>query len=863
MSGTLITYQGHVARSVVFRRSRGWRADASQVVFAVEDFPAGFTFRVPNGAAELLRRGEPPTPDLGALRTGRRPPAPERKRSLDWSGYLVLAEVQGGEEWTTVVGPLFVARVDQAREGAGSRATVAVTLVDERHLWAWGYARRWSFNRRRGDGTLAADSLKPTAEGPALTAGAGRPYTTAEIAQELAAQLPLGPSLVRTPPEWEEPNPGTELPPFAPAGPSLAALAVDLGLEEPCLGYDGSVSLWGGGEGRVGYAESGLGGENNRDLPAELRVGLGGTGQGLAVEHGYPEPFLLVVGGHRIRTVAVEPWEPVLQVGGRVVPLTEEVVRGLTLGAHGLLWLRSFVLDPDSYQASAGLDRATATLLREQAWRLFRLPFAVNEDDGSPGPNAHLLPLLPRAETQGGRRLPAEASYARFTAVHRTIAPAESSSSIRLAAIRLRLVGLRNEIRSAVVPLSPATDPWSNDFGREGVTRALDFIGFDREPEVGAAEALSHGLGDGGGFSEALGEDARWALGQALLLERLARLPSGIAALGQEYTALVREQGELERGEGTSALLALAIEAQALGREIQEHQRSIEVAVFGGGILQPREAEQRRAFAVRAQALRRRMREAEHAIEERRRATRTGPRAPQTLTVLLNVPRAIDPGASIVDAAAGVIRTSALAGTLHSEEVPTPGATILDPAPVLVLFGAVVRPRTDRAAGRPLTGAVPQGWGPHAADDRETFYARAFRRVAPGQVERVDERAIPPGAAAVIRRPDLVELLPLDGAGNVVELDQQAETIAVARSNRRDLISEKRATVARPWPVLCDGLVAEVEIRSRESQGAPCGFLTSVTIGSRAAPRNPFVGRTRTRGDPFAGAADARTREGL
>lgn len=860
MSGTLITYQGHVARSVVFRRSRGWRADASQVVFAVEDFPAGFTFRVPNGAAELLRRGEPPTPDLGALRTGRTPPPAEARRSLDWSGYLVMAEVQGGLEWSVVIGPLFVARVDSAKASADGRALVAVVLVDERHLWAWGYARRWSFNRRRGDGTLAGDSMRPTVGGPAQVAGAGRPYTTAEIAQELVDQLPLAPTLVRTPEEWDAVNPGLELPPFAPAGPSLAGLAADLGLEDPCLGYDGSVALWTGGEGRVGYAEGGAGGENNRDLPEDLLVDLGGTGQGLAVEHSYPEPFLLVVGGPRIQTVALEPWEPVLDVSGRVVPLTEETVRALTLQAFGLAWLRAFVLDPDSYQGAPGLDTATAALFREQAYRLFRLPYVVTED-GAPGPNAHLLPLLSRAETQGGRRLPIEVSYARFTAVHRTLDPGQDGTQVRLAAIRLRLVELRNAIRSGLVPLSPATDPWSSDFGREGITRALDFIGFDREPEVGAAEALNHGLGDGGGFSGALGDDARWAMTEAALLERLTRLAEGLAPLGAEYAALVREQGELERGEGAAALLAVAVEAQALGREIQEYQRSIEVAVFGGGILLPSQREQQAAFAVRAQALRRRMREAERALEEARRRTRTRTgRPPLTLTVLLNVPRSVDAGATVVDAAAGVIRTSALAGTLRSEEVATPGATVLDPASVLVTFGAVVRPRTDRApTGRPITGAV----GPAAADDRDTYYARAFRRVAPGRVERVDERAIPPGAAAVIRRPDLVELLPLDGGGNVVELDQQAEALAVARSNRRDLLRERRVTVARPWPVLCDGLVAEVEIRSRETQGAPCGFLTSVTIGSRAAPRNPFVGRTRTRGDSFAGAVDSRTREGL
>jgi len=145
---------------------------------------------------------------------------------------------------------------------------------------------------------------------------------------------------------------------------------------------------------------------------------------------------------------------------------------------------------------------------------------------------------------------------------------------------------------------------------------------------------------------------------------------------------------------------------------------------------------------------------------------------------------------------------------------------------------------------------------PVALGDDESYYTAAFRRTGRGTGSRVPLASVPEGQAVVLSQPDFVELVPIEGDGNRVDLDEQAERLALTRFLVADQVQTTRTTLARPWPVQCDGLVSSVEIAMRFKDGAPCGYETIVTSGGQAPA-------AKIRPRPRTGNGGGARREGL
>lgn len=173
---------------------------------------------------------------------------------------------------------------------------------------------RWSYNRKRADGTSAQDARKPD----------GSAWTRKEILADLAAALHGAPEVSRAPAEFEGAQGGAELVPGSAALEGLAELVRRWGLTEPCLDLDGRLSFWRMGEGEVGTAPNGAG-ANSDPIPPELLLDKAGTGYGHRIEFGHPPEHVLVFGGPRVATVAIDGWTPVLHVDNQFLPLTEEL----------------------------------------------------------------------------------------------------------------------------------------------------------------------------------------------------------------------------------------------------------------------------------------------------------------------------------------------------------------------------------------------------------------------------------------------------------------------------------------------------------------------------------------------------------
>lgn len=285
MAGTFATFAGIPCLDVQFARSRGWESDVTVV-------------EVPAGPAATLEK--PKTLSARPLPTQTRPPAGplgpvQVPAFIPHEGSLYLAEVSHGDErWDVTIGPLFVARCEAVKTPDGSQVVrYRLSLVDERYFWPRGLMPRWSFNRRRGDGTIAADSLKPD----------GSPFSRREVADEAVRALFRRPQLAHAPVEWQSDRREHSFEPFAPAVAVLSTMANEDGLEAPCLRMDNTVAFYRAGEGKVGFAPGGQG-ANAEDFPPHVKVYKGGSGQGHVAENGYPEDYALVVGGVRIASVA-------------------------------------------------------------------------------------------------------------------------------------------------------------------------------------------------------------------------------------------------------------------------------------------------------------------------------------------------------------------------------------------------------------------------------------------------------------------------------------------------------------------------------------------------------------------------------
>lgn len=874
MSGTVATYQGFPARHVKFRRTRGWTADTSEVLLFAADFPQGFEFVTPApGDLDRLQLRTQPRPDLAAIRArALMPRALPAQRRLEFAGALVMAEVdRQGNEYVVVVDPLFCVALETVRRNAdGTVAVVQARLVDARYFYARGFLRRWSFNRTDAEGQYAKDSVK---EG-------GQPFSLGEVAQEVAGGLFLTPTLARYPEAWDQARAAVEFPRFSAAMPALARLAQDHGTEELCLALDGSVALWKPGEGRVGQAPDGRGTGNTADFPQGLQLYLQGSGQTRGIEATYPPDFVVVVGGLRVATVRMDDLEPVLVIDSEPYVLNEELVKKLTGGKYGLAWLNKFVLAPQAYQNDVTIDPRVIQLLREQAYRLWRMPGIEKEvpfqprpeparprpqgpaprsladaplpsfDDvmaglrretaGQPtrvkGPNAHLLPLRDRAETVAGRRLPVRVDVYRFASVHRAMAPERELAAIAGAQQRLRQ--LKRDIQ-ALASKAAKPDPFHN--------LEAYFLFQDRYVSPQTLYDLS-----GARSHEVSYEQFQGMVNRARLVDRIKDVSGPLAS---QYERELNELFRIDQEQGgvSQSLFELAKEVVAFEREVAESRDALET---------PDEEARDRAAELRDKVAAR-LREIDRQREEQRNRTQVGARkklTEQTAVFIRNLPRRPDPHARVYSAELGIVQTSDLCGHVAEEGVPVAEATTFVPKPPLVWFGAVLRPRAD-GPRRPVTGS---GSGksetliPEILSDQESYYTAAFKRVAPGRAEPIEVSAIPAGEGVPVDRPDLVELVPLEGDSNRATLDQTAKALADNLMQRPEKVEAAKYSIARPWPVNCDGVVAGVEVQLRQNGK---GFVTTIVTGS-AAPRLDPLGHTRVRvrrGAP----SDAAAREGL
>jgi len=848
VSGTVATYQGFPCRAVTFRRTRGWRADTSSVLLFAADFPHGFEFVVPDpGGFARLRLITQSSPDLSAIRGRRRRPKPlPQQRRLNFAGDLVMAEVdQEGREYVVVVDPLFCVSLETVKRNAnGAIAIVRARLVDPRFFYAHGFLRRWSFNRTDAEANYSLDSVK---EG-------GDPFTLGEIAKEAASNLFLTPTLAHYPSRWDEGTPEVEFARFSSATAAMVRLSQEHGTDELCLNFDGTVALWEPGDGKVGYAPEGKGAGNEQAFPQGLQVYLQGTGQSRGVEATYPPDYVVVVGGLRVATVRMDELDPVLVIDNAPVPLNEETVRKLTNGKFGLAWLNKFVLAPQAYQNHVALDPRVVALLREQAYRLWRLPDVEREVQPKgeqqakaqpkqgpitvKGPNANLLPLRARAETSAGKRLPVRIDSYRFASVHRAMAPSEETQKI--ATIQKQLRDLKRQIK-AQAHKAAKPDPWN--------TTEAFFLFNDKyvSPRLlyGITGAQAHGVSY---------EQFQGMVSRARLIDRIGEVSPGLAS---QYESQLSELFGVEQGLGgfSKTLFDLAKEAVAFEKEVADSRDMLETP--------DEEARER------AEELRNKVQDELRAIDRQRQdqgirdATGTQKRVKrQTAVFVRNLPRRVDSGARVYSAELGIVRTSDLCGHVAEEGVPVAEATSFVPKSPLVYFGAVLRPKVDKASRRPTTGRSSanksQTLIPSVLSDTESYYTAAFKRSAPGRAEQIELGAVPKGEGIPLDRPDLVELVPLEGQSNRFRLDDTAQSVAEGVFKRAERVEAAKYSIARPWPVNCDGVVSGVEIVMRPNGK---GFITTILTGS-ASEVLEGLGRTRVRvkrGKP----SDAAAREGL
>lgn len=834
---THCSYQGIPAHSCVFRRTRGWEADVSTVTFLAKSFPKGFRFAVAR-AGELA---PPRTPAEIVVDWARKRPL--FGSQLTWAGQLVLAERdEAGREFVVAV-TLYCLGMEVVRRDAQGRVSlVQAKLVDERYFWSRGFVRRWSFNRTGADGELRLDSVRAD----------GARFSLEDVAGLCSSWVFGSPSVARLPAAWSKETPELELQPFGSARGQLIRLAREHGLLQPSLGFDGSLSLWQAGEGVVG-----AGPQNATPLPRELLLYEGGSGQGEGEEATYPPDWVVVVGGLRIASVRLGRFEPVLVIQGEPVPLNEHTVQVLTKGKYGIEWLRGFVLAPLAWQNDAVLRPAVVQLFREQAWKLWRLLGVEVEVDAKvpaeriesllagrrqetrdaksrvPGRNAHLLPLLPRAETQGGRRLPIQVEAYRFASTQITLAPAKEQQTI--AAARKALRDLKQQIER-IASLKTQPSPWAQSewfflfSGRYANSETLwQYVKEVQESHVSHEEFM--------GFLE-----------QARLVDRIREVAPGLAGrYEQELAKLYAIDGE--QGGTSPELWELARELVGFEKSAAEQRDAFEGV---DSEIEDQAETLRKKLAGKLRALKKKR---EEQRRRRRSLTRKRQFKPQHAHFVRNLPRKVDPDARIYSAELGIVRTRELCGHVREEGVPVAEATSFVPRPPRVTFGAVLRPRVT--SRRVVTGAAQEGDAiPEVLGDVESHYTAAFRRLAPGNVKALPLTEVPDGAGTVVRRPDLVELVPLQGSGNRAALDQTTEAIARALTSVPPTRRGGHLIVARPWAVECNGVVAGVEIRLRP--GAR-GFTTTIQLGSEATI-SPSVGSTRVRPQV---PSDAAAREGL
>lgn len=832
--GTKATYQGFPLFALRFSRTRGYRPSGAIMQIAVDSFPTGFDFKTPKPGDLATPKAKPGVVVDSTLATADTPsgPAPLAK-AFDYEGWLVMSETVGGTTWEHPPVRLFVTSVATVRQANAGRAVVEVRAYDVRYHYDRGWARRHSYNRKRPDGSIALDSVDEQ----------GNPVNRKQIAADVCSALFRSPRLSRAPADWLTDTSSVQFVPNSAPIVNLAQLVNAAELVEPCLFLDESVGLFRPGEGMVGYAKA-PGEPNSQAFPSELLLYKEGSGQADVAELNYPEDYVIVAGGLKVVSVAIDDAVPVLDIDGATIEINDENVRFLTGGRFDTTWLRRFVFLPADFSGGPDLPEPVARAFREQAYRLWQVRGVERDvlaDPDQPegarrfvrvaGPNAHLLPLLPMAETIAGRRLPPALETYTFAQRHRALKG--GGQLARQQAALQELARIRREA-TAAANLAGNRDPFS---GARVTGNAL----------TGEAE-----LSPGGVLTpEARKELARAGIDpselnqwvqQARLAERIGE-ESG-AGFGQQYETALRERLAAEddaTGGSSQRLYELAKKFLEFEKKAND-QGSIEDSTFQAfkklgldGALE----DEIRAVSREAQ-LRREER-------ERRRAVGGGEGADvPSMVVFVNVARTVDAGARVYSSERGIFESSGLAGHLESLEVHdlSHPAAQLSVCPVRTVFGATLRPRLDvpyRTTPRPRTGDDPEEGEsvgdcpggddvvPAALEDSECYYLAAFKRGPSGGAVPVSLAEIPAGQGLVVRRPDLVELVPLEGNSNRAVLDQEAAKVAADIFRVKPLVRSSKVTVARPWPVNCDGVVESVEIVLRPT-GA--GFETTVVSGA-------------------------------
>lgn len=877
--GSAALWQGFGLRRVELNLARGYQASLSVVELFIRGWGPGkqVLTPAPDDDPPPLAPG-----DAELVLVAAQGPVEREAPTWDqvpWSGWLTLAEIEDGTVWGPLAyGPLFVVQVEEVERSddanpAAAWSVLRLTLADARWRWGDGVLRRWSFNRASAAGELVPDALVPQGR-----PRAGTPWQADEVLAEVAGFLRGAPQVLRSPARLAVGAGPVTLPPLAPALAALGELGRRHHLEEPCLTWDGRVEFYDPGEAApFGDPQAG---QLLARLPADLREWVDGRGTAHHVELGWPADYVVVVGGERIATAAVDSWDPVLQDStGAYAVLNEETLRGLTRGAPPpgtyptwMDWLRVWILGPRSHKGIPGLPVALAELLDQQAWRLFAPPGVVRAD-GRPSRLTHLLPLAPRAEiNEDGRRRPVTVLSFSFGPIHVELR-GENESARELRDARAALAQVARAANETLALRGGARNLLEG-FAR-GLPEDLEALGVreQRLPDETVRSLLTELLAGGGLAFEEVAQQ----LERARRAEQLGRLDP---TLRSSYEESLRNLYRLEGGDRDLLFDAAKLIAD-VERQLREDAGALDVFVGADALLAER---------VNLQALiRGRVRQLEQELQRRRAereaATRTGASPAKVASTHLiheNRARDVDAGASVWDAELGVVRTSRLAGHLQDPAVGDQAATRFVPKPVRVLWGVQVRPRRDLLPGqlaRPVTQSAPDTEPdvlPTGRTDEDSWFTAVYRRGPSGSPEALPEFRPPspygppaPAAnearraqvfsrAAVVEAPELVELIPLPPErGNELALDRGAFERAAGRLGRRPLIREDRATFARPHRVRLDGVVAQVSIRSAEN-GA--GFQTEVVTGSSEAALDPY--RTRVRPAARGGDRDARNREG-
>lgn len=879
MAGTWISFAGAACKSVVFRRSRGYGPDTSEVVLPAKSL-ASLGLKAPEVGA-LAKRAKVSPADVSAIQRGGAK-AFVAPTAIPFEGTLELAHVGLGEELHRLRAPLFVADVEVVKADVrGEPVLVRLTLVDERHFWSRGVLTRWSFNRiRPGTSKLQLDSVGED----------GKALTRAQIAERVTSALFRKPKLAASPERWADDRGPIELERYGFAVEALARLVREGGALEPCLRLDGEVAIHEAGDGKVAAAAGKDGDARGPNVtPIPVSLWKRGAGEVERTELGYPEDYVLVAGGEKITTVAVDDWEPVLVVKGKVWPLDDVHVKRLTSGKLSFEALRSWALGSTSEQGIPGASEAAVRLLRAQAFQRWRLPKVVNPD-GTPGENARLLPLRPRAETEGGRRRPVTVETYVFRPAQITVrGPRAVQAQVDVVEAIKELARIR-----LAVERHPA-------FGRPRI---------DLSSPLTAGRAILEALEPTDDVSEISSEEVQRFVDHVRTVEEIRQVEPGFAQL---YEAQLRRKFAAEdkaSGGAQEALFDLAKAVDEFSRATESERKVARAGKLRGAreVLRGQLKKAQRALAT---ARLKRERDAAAGV------TPEG-QAPLVHLVYENVlARTTDAGARVVDAEQGVIATSGIAGHLARELVQVPrdgGPLVL--CPVRVVFGTVARPRVDVPPGKQATGKASESKPaaaklereetlleqmlagkapeldkaleaaeakaraardglpgppprvrtedlaeadrtltreredvkarthplcsggenviPETLTDRETWYAAAFVRSGRGEAKTVELERLPFDQAHRIDRPDLVELVGLDGASNVATLNEAALALAKAAFRKAEVMTTTKRVLPHVWPIQCDGVVAAIEIRSREKSGAPCGFETTVWTGANA-----------------------------